>query len=272
MANRLKMALADDIKKLHKQGWSQRRIARELNVNRDTVAAPAQAGGQAAEEAKPANAPIGSGVAGDNSKTANAPIGSGEAGGNSKPANAPIGCGPAAGESAEAQPAALLGLADESVQPNQPESVRGVGRPSDCEPHRTAIVAMLEMGLSAQRIYQDLVSDHGFSGSYYSVRRFVKKLDRIRPLPFRRLECGPGEEAQVDFGSGAPIVTAEGKKRRCHCFRIVLSHSRKGYSEVVDSQTTENFIRCLENAFWHFGGSPKRLVIDNLRAAVCRAG
>ena len=48
----------------------------------------------------------------------------------------------------------------------------------------------------------------------------------------------------------------------------MLSYSRKGYSEAVYRQTTEDFIRCIENAFWHFGGVPKILVIDNLKAAV----
>ena len=51
----------------------------------------------------------------------------------------------------------------------------------------------------------------------------------------------------------------------------MLSHSRKGYSEAVYRQTTESFIRCLENAFWHFGGVPRRLVLDNLKAAVKQA-
>ena len=50
-----------------------------------------------------------------------------------------------------------------------------------------------------------------------------------------------------------------------------MSHSRKAYSEVVYRQTTENFIRALENAFWYFGGIPRTLVIDNLRAAVKKA-
>lgn len=49
---------------------------------------------------------------------------------------------------------------------------------------------------------------------------------------------------------------------------MVLSHSRKGYTEVFWRQTTENFIRGLENAFRHFGGVVRTLVIDNLRAAV----
>ena len=54
-------------------------------------------------------------------------------------------------------------------------------------------------------------------------------------------------------------------------FRIVLSHSRKGYSESVWKQSTDAFIQCLESGFAHFGGVPKHLVIDNLKAAVERA-
>jgi hypothetical protein len=52
---------------------------------------------------------------------------------------------------------------------------------------------------------------------------------------------------------------------------VILSHSRKGYSEVVERESTEMFIRALENAFFALGGIPKVLVIDNLLAAVKRA-
>jgi transposase len=132
-------------------------------------------------------------------------------------------------------------------------------------------MAKIEQGLEAVRIHQDLLRDHGEQApSYYSVRRFIARLRRKVPLPFRRMETEAAEEAQVDFGSGAAIRTAEGKLRRPWIFRIVLSYSRKGYSEAVWRQTSENFIACLENAFRHFGGVPKRLVIDNLKAAVAR--
>jgi hypothetical protein len=50
-----------------------------------------------------------------------------------------------------------------------------------------------------------------------------------------------------------------------------LSHSRKGYSEAVWRQTSESFIRCLENAFRHFGGVTATVVIDNLKAGVIQA-
>jgi transposase len=142
---------------------------------------------------------------------------------------------------------------------------------SQCESYRKIVEDKLQCGLSRQRIYQDLRDEHGFEGSYYSVRRFVKRLGQDRPIPFRRMECMPGEQAQVDFGSAAPILRPDGKRKRPHVFRIVLSFSRKAYSEVVYRQTTDNFIRCLENAFWHFGGVARTLIIDNLKAAVKNA-
>jgi transposase len=249
MPNLLQVAMIDTILSLHLRGWSQRRIARELGIDRETVARYLR---QAPAAAKPANAPIGCEGSDASSKPANAPIGSEDGDGRSKPASAPIGS-----EDGDSQ----------SATDEQP----AVGRPSDCEPWRALIQAKLDLGLSAQRIHQDLTSEHGFSGSYYSVRRFVRGLAPTQELPFRRLECGPGEEAQVDFGSGAPILLPDGKRRRPHVFRIVLSHSRKGYSEAVPRQTTEHFLRCLENAFWHFGGVPQRLILDNLRAAVTKA-
>ena len=51
----------------------------------------------------------------------------------------------------------------------------------------------------------------------------------------------------------------------------MLSHSRKAYSEAVYRQTTDDFLRCIESAFRHFGGVPRRLVLDNLKAAVKKA-
>jgi transposase len=237
MSNLLKVAMIETIQSLHQRGWSQRRIARELGIDRETVARYLR---RHPSQAKPAIAPAGSHDGDDASKPAIAPIGSSPAGEATQPASA---------------------VADE----------RSVGRPSECEPWQATIQTKLDVGLSAQRIHQDLVAEHGFAGSYYSVRRFVRRLEANRDLPFRRLESGPGEEAQVDFGRGAPVATPDGKRRRPHVFRIVLSCSRKAYSEVVYRQTTDCFLSSLENAFLYFGGAPRRLLLDNLRAAVSRA-
>jgi transposase len=242
VANHLKMALVETIRSLHQRGWSQRRIAEELGIHRETVARHL---GQASES-KPAIAPPGSeGVPAD-PKPAIAPPGSEGVPADSKPAIAPPGS-----------------------EASSPASNRG--RASDCAAWRSVIAVLREQGLTAQRIYQDLTSEHGYTGSYYSIRRFVAKLGCSRELPFRRIECAPGEEVQVDFGVGAPLVRGDGTRSKTHVFRVVLSYSRKAYSEVVLRQTTEAFVRALENAFWHFGGVPRRVVLDNLRAAVKKA-
>ena len=140
-----------------------------------------------------------------------------------------------------------------------------------CELYRETILEKLGQGLSAQRIFQDLREEYGLGHSYVGVKRYVRHLSSSRTLPFRRMECSPGEEAQVDFDTGAPLIGPDVKRKKTYVFRIVISYSRKAYSEDVDRQATENFVRCLEHAFSHFGGVPKTLVIDNLRAAVSKA-
>ncbi len=243
MANLLKMAIIETIRTLHRRGWSQRRIAGELGINRETVARYLR---QPDASPKPANAPIGSEADPCDPKPANAPTGS---------------------EGVDDHHELVIGPPGSSLA----ERTFGSRRASGCEPWREAIRAKCDLGLTAQRIYQDLVADHGFGGSYYSIRRFVRRIERSRELPFRRIECDPGDEAQVDFGTGAPVVGPDGKRRRTHVLRVVLSHSRKGYSEVVYRQTTDDFLGCLEGAFRHFGGVPRRLVLDNLKAAVKKA-
>lgn len=244
MANVLKMAKTQSILSLHALGWKQTRIAAELGVDRETVRKYLwqHLGGP-----KPANAPTGS----ENPKPAEF---SGLPDPQPKPAaNAPTGSSPVINPPEPAQAT--------------PTSDAARGPASQCEPYREAILAKLDAGLSLKRIHQDLATE-GIVVHYDALRRYVRRLGHVRPLPFRRMECQPGEEAQADFGTGAPVLTADGKRRKTHVFRIVLSQSRKGYSEATFTQTTDDFLRVVENAFRHFGGVPRTLVIDNLKAAV----
>lgn len=244
MANQLKMAQIDSIVALHRRGWSNRRIARELGVHRDTVARQIQL---ARRQSKPARAPTGS---------------------DGLPAEAkPATPDPGAHGAERVTDSGALPFKIGQAPPGSESPCRRQ-QVSLCEPWRALILDKLDAGLTAQRIYQDLATEHGFSGKYHSVRRYVRLLGRGQPLPFRRLECAPGEEAQVDFGSGIPITGSDGRRRRTHIFRIILSHSRKGYSEAVHRQTTDDFLSCLENAFLYFGGLPRTVILDNLKAAV----
>ena len=139
---------------------------------------------------------------------------------------------------------------------------------SACEAYREIVEGKLEAGLDGKRIWQDLVDEHGFGHGYQSVKRFVGKLRARAPRRVWRMECEPGEEAQVDYGTLWTRIG--GKKRKIHVLRAVLSHSRKGYTEAMPRQDTESFVRGLENALRHFGGAPQLLVLDNLKAGVLK--
>ena len=118
----LKVNQQQSIIALHAQGWSGRRIARELGLNRGTV---------------------GKYLAGSSKSATNPQTGSAAAD-PPKPATNP-----------------------------QTGSLTVSGPASLCDPWREQIEAALERGLSIQRIYQDLVLERQFVGSYFSVRRFV---------------------------------------------------------------------------------------------------
>lgn len=96
---------------------------------------------------------------------------------------------------------------------------------SACEPHREWIEEQLRLGRNATAIYQDLVERFSFTHRYNSVKRFVRGLKRKDPRQFDRLEFLTGEEAQVDYGQGAPTLHANGKYRRPRLFVMSLKYS-----------------------------------------------
>jgi len=238
--NQLKVHRLEEIITLKAQGWSARRIARELNVDRETVGKYLRNGA-----AKPATPTPGSATGNE--------LGTG--------------VGP---PEVESKPATLTLGSEDGVAEREVDRALAAARAnvSLCEPWREVIEAGLKQRLSAKRIHQDLVSDYGFPGSYESVKRFTRRLEAKTEIPYRRMESLPGDEMQVDFGQGAWVVDPDGRKRRPHLFRAVLSHSRKGYTEVVWRQDTESFLRCIENAFRAVGGVTRTVVCDNLKAAV----
>jgi hypothetical protein len=168
MANRLSMADIQAIRTLHASGNSDRRISALLGVHRETVAKHTAA------------------VAG----VPNAPTGDGSGAVENGPPE------PDGGVSGQNRPNAPSGFENAPTGSDAPSNAP-TGPPSSCAAHRELIERKLQQGLSAQRIHQDLVEEVGYRGSYYSVRRFVARLEQRAELRCDGWKSGPAKRRRL---------------------------------------------------------------------------
>jgi transposase len=140
---------------------------------------------------------------------------------------------------------------------------------STLAPHQEMIEQLLDQGVEMTAIWQRLQENCGYQGSYSAVRRFVHRLRPVEPEAFVRVHTAPGEELQVDFGNIGPLFDPlSGRLRPAYVFVATLSHSRHQYAELVFDQKVPTWLALHRRAFERFGGVPKRVVPDNLKAAV----
>ena len=141
---------------------------------------------------------------------------------------------------------------------------------SVCELYRETIQLGLSRGRNAMGIWQDLVDGYGFAGGYQSVKRFVRKLRGMRSPEARVvIETSPGEEAQVDYGSGPMVRDPQsGKYRRSRMFVLTLGYSRKSIRLLSFRSSARTWAELHEKAFRRLGGATRIVVLDNLREGV----
>src|SRR5437763_6955730 len=141
---------------------------------------------------------------------------------------------------------------------------------SVCEEYRELIEQGLARGRNGKAIWQDLVSDHGFVGEYQAEKRYVRKLrGPQRPEAVGIILTAPGEEAQVDYGSGPMVRDPKtGKYRRTRLFVLTLGYSRKSVRLLVWRSSTRIWAELHEKAFRRLGACPRVVVLDNLREGV----
>jgi transposase len=142
---------------------------------------------------------------------------------------------------------------------------------SSSEAYRELIELELTRGRNAMGIYQDLVDGHGFTSSYQSVQRFVRKLrGAVSPDARVIIETRPGEECQVDYGTGPMVRDPDsGKYRRTRLFVMTLGCSRKCVCLLTFRSSSRVWAELHEKAFRQLGGSTRVVVVlDNLREGV----
>jgi transposase len=149
-------------------------------------------------------------------------------------------------------------------------------RSSSIEDLRETIEKLLGGGAGPTAIYDRLKLDAHFKGSIGAVKRLCARISKAKGVSADdvaiRVETGPGEIAQVDFGYvGTLYDPDEGRMRKAWIFVMVLAFSRRIVARIVFDQKVETWLRCHVEAFIEIGGVPRVLVPDNLKAAVIRA-
>ncbi len=122
--------------------------------------------------------------------------------------------------------------------------------------------------ITAQRAFEEL-SKLGYSGSYSTLRTYMKDR-RARPkAPVIRFETPPGAQAQMDWSTYTIDFTQEGR-RRVELFSYILGYSRRQYICFTERQDFETTVRQHVVAFEHLGGAAATCLYDNMKVVVNR--
>jgi transposase len=152
----------------------------------------------------------------------------------------------------------------------QPPARRAPGRVSPLDPYKAKIDALLARypELSAVRIHEEIArGPDGYTGSVITVRRHLRSIRPPHGRVYQEVHYEPAQAMQVDWGE-CGRVSIGNTTRKVSVFVAVLCYSRMIFIEFTHSQRKAEFYRSLVHALEFFGGSPRAIIVDNLKAAV----
>ena len=136
--------------------------------------------------------------------------------------------------------------------------------PAKLAPYHAIIRTRLETypALSAARLFAECRAA-GYAGGLSQLQIFVRQTRPVPPAePVVRFETPPGRQAQVDF---AEVRFPWGKR---FALLVVLGYSRLLWLAFYPRQTMQTVMAGLERAFAFFGGVPRELLFDQMKAVV----
>ncbi len=155
-----------------------------------------------------------------------------------------------------------------SMQP--PPSPTPGPQESILDPYRAQIDALVAKypDLSAVRVMEEISrGEAGYRGTVYPVRRYLHRVRPTRGRVYQEVIYEPGEAMQVDWGDCGRLQIGN-TVRRVSVFVAVLCYSRLCYIEFSLSQRKADFYRGVVHALEFFEGSPRKVILDNLKSAV----
>jgi transposase len=152
----------------------------------------------------------------------------------------------------------------------QPPSSKAAPRASLLDPYLEQIQQLLAKypELSAVRIREEIArGPQGYTGSASVLRRYLRRVRPARGRVYQEVHYQPAQAMQVDWGECGRVQVGA-TMRKVSVFVAVLCYSRLLFIDFTLSQRKAEFYRSLVNALTFFGGSPRQLIFDNLKAAV----
>jgi transposase len=120
---------------------------------------------------------------------------------------------------------------------------------------------------TAQRIFERLRDEEGYTGGYTQVKEAVRELRPQVGETHVPLQHDPGE-AQVDIGQA--LVRRGGAFHKVYFFVVGLPYSGALYVQAFERSCTETFFEFMKRAFEYFGGVPRRITFDNEKMFVAK--
>jgi transposase len=157
-----------------------------------------------------------------------------------------------------------------ALELDQPPKRQASRRTSLLDPHRAKIDALLAKypDLSAVRLREEIAGGpESYAGSACTLRRYLRQIRPTRGRVYQEVHYEPAQAMQVDWGECGRVQIGA-TTRKVSVFVAVLCYSRLMFIEFTLSQSKAEFYRSLVHALEFFGGSPRAIIFDNLKAAV----
>lgn len=126
-------------------------------------------------------------------------------------------------------------------------------------------------GVTVKLLWEEYIKDNpdGYKLSQFA---YHFQIYRGSTKTSMRIEHKAGDKMFIDFTGKHLYLTDKitQKISPVEVFIAILPASSYTYVEVVLSQEKHNLIKCTENALWYFGGVPKAIMPDCLKAAVTK--
>lgn len=124
-------------------------------------------------------------------------------------------------------------------------------------------------GVTLERLWHEYIAQHSEGYKYSSFTQKFRKWQKAQGLTMR-LVHHPGEKLFVDYAGMTVALTdpSSGEITRGQVFVATLGASNYTYCEVSPSQTSPDWLSSHQRALEFFGGVPKIIVPDNLKAGV----